>query len=213
MAKLMAGSAFRSAMHRGKYDAHIAPINYLVDELGSGDESGGQWVPHVAPIHGGTKARVLALLSDPGPKTSKTSGSGMICFENDDPTAAMLGQLFDQVSIPLNETMIWNAHPWYRHGTANLRAADLRRGIDPLKRVIDLMPDVRAVVLFGSNAQKSWKYFAQAHPQTAQKVMGIHSPHPGTQALWSPDPQERERRLRRRIAAMREARDALDQPE
>lgn len=210
MTRLMADPSFRAKMHAGIGDEHVAPINELVDSLRSDEGSDGQWVPYVAPIHGGTKARVLALLSDPGPKTNKISGSGMLCFENDDPTAAMLSNLFEQASIPLSETMIWNAHPWYRHGTANLRTHDLRRGVEPLKNVLALMPDIRAIVLFGNNAQKSWKYFQQNHPEIALKIRGIDSPHPGKQALWSPDAQERERRVQRRTEAMREACEVLN---
>ena len=72
------------------------------------------------------------------------------------------------------------------------------------------MPDIRAIVLFGNNAQKSWKYFQQNPPEIALKIRSIDSPHPGKQALWSPDAQERERRVQRRTEAMREACEALN---
>jgi hypothetical protein len=50
LATRMAHHEIRAAKWRGRFDAHIAPINNLVDRLGSID--GGR-VPYVAPMYGG----------------------------------------------------------------------------------------------------------------------------------------------------------------
>jgi hypothetical protein len=145
-----------------------------------------------------------------GRKAGGAKGSGFLSVENDDQTAERQCGFFEETGLDATDVLPWNAHPWYRHGTANLRTHDLRRGVEPLKNVMALMPDIRAIVLFGNNAQKSWKYFQQKHPEIALKIRGIDSPHPGTQALWSTDAQVRERRVQRRTEAMREAREVLN---
>lgn len=59
------------------------------------------------------------------------------------------------------------------------RAADLRRGVEPLRSVIALLPQLWAVMLYGSNAKRVWKYFAQAHPDEAKRVTAVNSPYTG----------------------------------
>ncbi|MFC8276504.1 hypothetical protein ACFUJR_29020 [Streptomyces sp. NPDC057271] len=85
MARQMADETFRTDQERNRYAAHVRAINELVDGLR--DQDGRGWMPYVAPWHGGTEARVLSVLRDPGPKTQDGTGSGFLCTENDDPTA------------------------------------------------------------------------------------------------------------------------------
>jgi hypothetical protein len=51
MVRRMADGRFRDEQWEGRYDAHIAPINHLVDALQA--ESANAQVPYVAPMYGG----------------------------------------------------------------------------------------------------------------------------------------------------------------
>jgi len=110
MPRRMADAAFRAAQEADRYAPHVQPVNELVDSLR--DDVRG-WMPHVAPLHGGTTARVLSVLRDPGPATQDTVGSGFLCIENDDPTAERQLQMFTDVGITAADITPWNAYPWY----------------------------------------------------------------------------------------------------
>lgn len=94
--RLMADPVFLAAQRAALRDPHIAPITDLVDRL----RTGGRWAPYVAPLHGGVGARVISILRDPGPKTTDDAGSGMLCVENDDPTAELQATLMDAPGLP-----------------------------------------------------------------------------------------------------------------
>src|SRR5688572_10358255 len=101
---------FREEQWQHRFDAHVAPINRLVDTL---RDSGRGWVPYVAPMYGGANARLLSLLRDPGPMTQTEGGSGFICMENDDATAEAISQYFSDARIPATDIVPWNVYPWY----------------------------------------------------------------------------------------------------
>src|SRR4051794_27221473 len=93
----MADPGFRAEQWAGRYASHVAPLNRLVDDLRKPGHPG--WLPYVAPWQGGVQARVLSILRDPGPKTLEDGGSGMLCLENDDPTAETQVRLFDEAGV------------------------------------------------------------------------------------------------------------------
>ena len=77
----MADPEFRRSQEIGIRLPHVAPINALVDELRS-SSTDKQWMPYVAPLHGGIDARMMNILRDPGPRThSGMAGSGFLCVE------------------------------------------------------------------------------------------------------------------------------------
>lgn len=107
----MRDPAFRRSQEEGIRLPHVAPINLLVDEL---REEGRGWVPYVAPIYGGVKARMLSILRDPGPMTdSSGKGSGFLCLENDDSAAERFATLLHEAGLTPDAMVPWNAHPWY----------------------------------------------------------------------------------------------------
>jgi hypothetical protein len=141
---------FRQQQEDGPRAPHVAPINALVDELIDHGEGG--WVPYVAPVYGGVKARVLCIQRDPGPMTnSQHGGSGFLCPENDDATAERFATQLDNAGIPVSIILAWNAYPWYinRHP----RAAELEAGVEPLRRLLGLLPRLQVVMLHGGSAQ------------------------------------------------------------
>ncbi|WP_229716192.1 uracil-DNA glycosylase [Mangrovihabitans endophyticus] len=177
----------------------MAPINALVDELH--DEQGRGWLPYVAPVHGGTRARVLSVLRDPGPATQVGVGSGFLCVENDDATAEQQARGFADAGIALEEVTPWNAYPWYINRKPT--GEELDAGVDALMRLIALMPRLTVVLLQGRDAQACWKRLVRHEPLPLQKLglEVVQTYHPSQQALWAPNPDERDRRRQHRLDA------------
>lgn len=124
MARLMAQAAFRTEQFTQRYAPHMAAINRYVDALRTQG-----WLPYVAPLHGGTNARVLTFLRDPAPMTQDNVGSGYLCLEND-PTAEHLQELLATVGLGSSDIPPWNAYPWYINRSPKSLRAERRRGTD-----------------------------------------------------------------------------------
>jgi hypothetical protein len=98
----MADEDFRREQWDHRFDAHVAPINALVDRLS--DPGGREWMPYVAPMHGGVDATVLSLLRDPRPATQRRKGSGFLCIENDDRIAEQQWHRFVEADIDFRDS-------------------------------------------------------------------------------------------------------------
>ncbi|MCX8452819.1 hypothetical protein [Paenarthrobacter ureafaciens] len=143
--------------------------------------------------------------------THETMGSGMLCVENDDDSAALQCQLLASVDLTPADLTPWNAYPWYRHDqSSGLRNPQITEGLNPLARLIDLMPKLEVVLLQGGEAQTLWKRFARKQPRVAARYAAVETYHPGRTALRDPDPAVREARASRRFEAFREVRQILD---
>jgi hypothetical protein len=177
---LMSDPQFRQQQLDGLRLPHIAPVNALVDELT--DPAGRGWVPYLAPAYGGVAARVLCVLRDPGPKTNAAAGgSGFLSPENDDATARRFAALLDGASLPVSEILAWNAYPWYINSKP--RAAELDAGVEPLRRLIVLLPRLRVVLLHGGSARDGWQRLARRHPVLAGGLEVIPTFHTSNQAF------------------------------
>jgi len=132
-------------------------------------------MPYIAPMYGGTDARVLSLLAAPGPGTKSHTGSGMLCIENDDASAERMAELLADARIPVAELLPWNAYPWYIPGTEDRppKAAELDAGVEPLRRLLLRAPRIGVAVLHGVVAQKGWRKFSRRHPEIAHKIRAI----------------------------------------
>ena len=207
MARRMADERFRREQERGRYAAHVRPINEFIDSLRDSDGRG--WLPHVAPFHGGVHARVLSVLRDPGPKTQDGSGSGFLCIENDDPTAERQVEAFAAVGIQASDITPWNAYPWYVNRAPT--AAERQAGVDPLVQLIELLPQLRVVFLQGNDAKDGWRRVLVRHPtiERTRHITSVATYHPGRQALWARDPTVREMRIRHRLNAYQQVADAM----
>jgi len=89
----------------------------------------------------------------------------------------------------------WNAYPWYINSEPN--AAQLHAGTEPLRRVIELLPELRVILLLsGGTARQTWGYFTKAHTGFVEErgITVIETYHPSRQALQHPDPAVREAR-------------------
>lgn len=201
----MAQASFRREQEAGRYAAHVRRVNELVDDLA---DAGRGWLPHIAPAHGGVDARLLTVLRDPGPKTRTGSGSGFLCVENDDPTAEAQLELIAEAGVEIGEITPWNDYPWYINTKPT--ATQLKAGVEPLRRLVALLPQLTVVLLQGGEAQSVWKRLVKRHPELdKQPWTVIPTYHPGRGALRDPDPAVRARRIAHRHAAWLDAGAAL----
>ncbi|WP_037628789.1 uracil-DNA glycosylase [Streptomyces aureus] len=203
----MRDETFRAEQERERYAPHVRPINEMVDSLREPDGRG--WMPHVAPWHGGVEARVLSVLRDPGPKTIEGTGSGFLCVENDDPTAELQAQIFEAAGITPRDLTPWNAYPWYINRSP--KASELQAGAEVLKQLLEMMPSTEVVLLQGNEAQDVWRRLLRAQPDVVRDrtLEVVSTYHPGKQALFVRDPEERARRTQHRIDAYQQVGDTL----
>lgn len=203
MARRMADETFRNQQWQHRYDAHMAPLNHLVDEVRNDTRS--EWAPYIAPMYGGVHARLLSVLRDPGPKTKEGNGSGFLCMENDDPTAEAISHFFAEVGIGATDIVPWNIYPWYINRAPN--SAELQAGIEPLKRMIELLPKLQVVMLHGGSARCGWKQLTRRYPDmvASRKLTVIATYHTSRQAFWHADPAVREARKEHLRTAFQEA--------
>lgn len=186
----MSDRQFRKQQEDGLRASHIAPVNALVDELRN---LGRGWVPYLVPVYGGVDARVLCIMRDPGPKThSEHGGSGFLSPENNDATAERFATLLDDAGIPVGELLTWNAYPWYIN--TKPRAAELEAGVEPLRRLLGLLPRLRVVVLHGGSAQDGWRRLARRHPDLLPRLEIVPTYHTSNQAFIGP-PEVRAARM------------------
>ena len=82
-----------------------------IDRLANGGEHLAPWFD---PDEGGTGARVLFLLENPGRRATSTRGSGFISADNNDDTAANFFRMRDQAVLPRGQLVAWNVVPWYQ---------------------------------------------------------------------------------------------------
>jgi hypothetical protein len=199
----MADPDFRRRQWDERFAPHIAPVNTLVDALRADTRRG--WAPYVAPLYGGIDAKLVSLSRDPGPMTREGEGSGFLCVENDDPSAEAMANYYGEVGIDAADVIAWNAYPWYINRAPN--ASELNAGIGPLKQLLELLPDLRVVMLHGVTAQDSWKRFHRTFPSYSirRRLKVIPTYHTSRQAPWTPDPAERDRRKAHLKAAFADA--------
>jgi hypothetical protein len=127
-------------------------------------------------------ARVLFVARDPGPKTQgEQGGSGFLSLENDDASAERFATLLEEAGIPATETLPWNAYPWYIN--RDPRAAELEDGVEPLARLLGLLPRLRVVVLLGGSAQDGWRRLERRHPALVSGLEIVRTYHTSSQAF------------------------------
>ncbi|MFF8536985.1 uracil-DNA glycosylase [Streptomyces sp. NPDC015532] len=203
----MREEAFQAEQEQERYAPHVRPVNEMVDALREPEGRG--WMPYVAPWHGGAEARVLSILRDPGPKTLDGTGSGFLCVENDDPTAELQAQIFEEAGIAPHDVTPWNAYPWYINRAP--KAAELQAGAKVLEQLLGLMPRAEVVLLQGNEAQDVWRRLLKAHPDAVRgrTLEVVSTYHPGKQALFVRDQDERARRAQHRIDSYQKVGEAL----
>lgn len=153
---------------RRRDDPHVEELNQLITTFRA--QHPGRFMPFIAPTFGGRNARLLALFQEPGPKTVPSNvGSGMLCIENDDPTAARHKALLAEYKIDTSDVVSWNAHPWYNpQSDADRTPAEELAATRMLSRVLSLLPNLRVVMLHGHAARNAWARLENYTPVDTQ---------------------------------------------
>ena len=167
------------AYRRGLLDyPHMRPLTQMIGAL---RDEGRGYVPDMDPLDGGVRARLLFLMEKPGPMTApgeiKKQGSGFISRDNDDQTAAAIFGFMNAARIPRDQTLLWNAIPWW-NGTIRITPQEWRDGLSRLEALTALLPDLRGVVLVGKKAERARAFlterglsvWASAHPSPRNRA-------------------------------------------
>lgn len=177
--------AYREDLYGRRYDPSVRPINEYVDKLRA---ERGVSIPYVAPTYGGVDARLLTLMQDPGPKTdlANADGSGMICLENVDLSAARQKFFLDEAGIRNSEIVSWNAYPWRKPHPQTGRSD--REAAEALRRFLMLIPNLEVVILNGTVAKRVWHVLERIDPACVAGISSYPTFHTSERAV---DPAQR----------------------
>ena len=144
----------RSQLHQ----PHVAALNGWVSSIRSrlGPRA---IVPWFDPADGGVDARILWLLEAPGPRATEQRGSGIISCDNNDGAAENTWRTRSEAGVSRTDVVHWNVIPYYIGNDTKIRAwrrDDIASAGPMLVELIDLLPQVRAVILGGKAAQSGW---------------------------------------------------------
>jgi uracil-DNA glycosylase len=134
-------------------------------------------VPDFDPNNGNETAKYLFILEAPGPKAVK---SGYVTFDNPDLTASNLKSQLQAAKIDRSEIAVWNIVPWYvgNEDKSRIRAVmgtEVEEGIRYLLRLLQLLPNLRCIVLVGGAARKAHVPLSAA---TTSRILSCHHPSP-----------------------------------
>ncbi len=84
-----------------------------------------------------------------------------------------------QAELAREQTVLWNVVPWW-NGTRAIIADELRSGVAEVGRLIERLPELRAIVLVGKRAHRA-KPFLET-----RSLSIVVSPHPSplVRARW-----------------------------
>ncbi len=145
------------------------------------------YVPDFDPADTAAATRILFVLEAPGPMTNAPAtrpGSGFISVDNNDATAANAWKGRAAAGLHTG-CLAWNIVPWYLGPASTKPKADeLREGALELAEIVRMLPDLRAVVLHGTFAQRGWLSYTAKVLDRPLHVAGTW--HPSPLALNSP---------------------------
>lgn len=98
-------------------------------------------------------------------------------MDNNDETARNLRNTVEKATLARNEVLMWNIVSWYLRNEQKISPAtsnDIRAGVPWLLELLDLLTELRVVVLLGNNAQRGW---LRACSEQLIKTPIVPSPH------------------------------------
>ena len=177
-------------------DPHVQPFNDLADAIADSEGIPRGFVPYVDPQLGGVNATVLALLDNPSTKAEAGTGSGLLSLENNDLTAKNCAAFYNNLGLRPGQFVHWNVAPAPIAGEKNGQSSnsERERGARWLKDIVELLPNLRVILLMGDNARDGWKK-SGLNPDGV--FIPLDVPHPSQRGL-----NNREGRVRLRRALL-----------
>lgn len=171
--KLLADPAAVEARRAALAAPHAAPLAAFVAALRA-EAPPDAGVPDFDPWDGGVEAECLFVLEAPG---RRAVDSGFVSRNNPDESARNWFELNAAAGLPRGRTAVWNIVPWYIGAGGRIRPAtarDVASGLPHLRRLLALLPRLRAVALVGGKAQRAEPAVRAAAPH----LRVFHMPHP-----------------------------------
>jgi hypothetical protein len=144
-------------------ESHVKKLTEFVDLLRI-QKGSGYLIPYFDPYDGGNQAEVLFLLEAAGPKAITT---GFISRSNPDETAKNFYLLNQEAGVERALSIIWNIVPWYIGSGQKIRPAnkrDVLEGCQSLGALIQMLSNLKVIVLVGRKAQSARKFIENLKP-------------------------------------------------
>jgi uracil-DNA glycosylase len=167
-------------------------------------EREGEWVPYFSEKDGWTDAEVLFLFQDPG--NSGAMKSEEVDRDNLDDSARRFKRANEDVGLPRERTVSWNAVPWDANGKADAELRRVREG-GWLLTLLNALPKVRVVVLMGRVAHK---LTGDLYMGTERPLVILHGPHTSNRGQHARNGFSREDHYRWLCRVIARARDLID---
>jgi hypothetical protein len=168
-------------------DPHIGALSDFVRRLQTARGA----VPYFDPTEAGAEARILMLFENPGRRANAAQGSGFISPDNDDPTANNMWHFLRDAGIEgRRDVVAWNIVPWYLgddERIGKVTKADIAEARPALAELLDLLPALKVVILFGKKAQEGWDEAA-----LDTDLVVLRAPHPSGRWL-NGHPEDRDK--------------------
>jgi hypothetical protein len=153
---------------------HIRELESWARDLGSrADES----IPSFDPRSGGVRASVLVLREEP--RCLAGQGSGFVSIDNNDFAAQHTSIAHGSGGLDYADAVHWNIVPWWVRnpdaaaaGGRRTLLVQTRRAREDFLELLDLLTEVRVVLLLGKQAQRAWRVVG------ADRYDILTAPHP-----------------------------------
>ena len=140
----------------------------------------GKKIPCFSRYDGREKARCLFLFETPN---QVAVDRGYAERENQDPSARNFENASGEAKLDRTLTISWNIVPWQNPKPS---AAVIREALPWLGELLEILQELRVVVLCGETAQRATQYLYRHH----EELCVLHAPHPSARGLGIPERRE-----------------------
>ncbi|MFG3616647.1 uracil-DNA glycosylase family protein [Nocardia sp. NPDC047654] len=160
---------------------HVRALNQLVDRIEADTRS--ENLPYIDPLFGGVAAELLFVLKAPeGDADPDLRDRRFLSWDNDDVGAENFFRTCAATGLDRARCTAWNACPFPITGGAPSRF-ELGRAEPYTRRMLELLPRLRVVVLLGRPAQRAW----QKMSLTGANIHLVHGASPSPPGINHPD--------------------------
>ncbi|WP_354594117.1 uracil-DNA glycosylase family protein [Frigoribacterium sp. PvP054] len=149
-------------------------LDQLVSEWRSSGPERARFVPGFDPSGGGAAAKVLVLMESPGPATIRQGEDAISSEDNSGPTASAFRRARIESGLGRNVYLRWNIVPWALGRAPTV--TDLDDARPALAQLLDSLPQLRAIVTFGTPALTGVMRYFTLEPR-ARVVPVLAAPH------------------------------------